>query len=271
MESLPSELHTNAAITTAIAEKGASSRPTALATTTRIIPEDRNLGDIAKSYWSNQAGYPPMQQSSEKNSLDIGATSKDQPHHESSLPFDMDVPVAYSIPSSDVVQQSLRWGPTAASGEMILNVPTATTASDADPAIVSTRVTVDTTRLPCPRLCGATFGPNGGLAVFGNGQVKRMWAWYSSSAVASSSSSQHQPLRKSSSTVSGGDKQGLRTMHDLQNMKKAAKDAQWGEQSDGEASSITSHHLGLGFFDDGESDDDSASLPLAAPWYQDLP
>jgi hypothetical protein len=38
---------------------------------------------------------------------------------------------------------------------------------------------IETERVPCPRLCGATFGSgNGGLAIFHNGDVKKMWSWY---------------------------------------------------------------------------------------------
>ena len=38
---------------------------------------------------------------------------------------------------------------------------------------------IETERVPCPRLCGASFSPgNGGLAIFHNGDVKKMWHWY---------------------------------------------------------------------------------------------
>jgi hypothetical protein len=38
---------------------------------------------------------------------------------------------------------------------------------------------IETDRVPCPRLCGATFGSgNGGLVIFKNGEVKKMWDWY---------------------------------------------------------------------------------------------
>ena len=36
-------------------------------------------------------------------------------------------------------------------------------------------------RVPSPRLCGAIFGHQGGLITFHNGEVKKMWKWYSES------------------------------------------------------------------------------------------
>ena len=44
---------------------------------------------------------------------------------------------------------------------------------------ISIMENIETERVPCPRLCGATFcSGSGGLAVFHNGGVKKMWDWY---------------------------------------------------------------------------------------------
>ena len=207
---------------------------------TRIVPADpKDLGDIARSWGTT----PALEDET------LHATT-DREHN--TLPFDMDVPVAYSIPSGNVVVQQRVGG--VGTGESVPVISAASNIStdmSADP--ITSPIHVDTRRIPCPRLCGATFGP-GGLAVFGNGQVQRMWAWYSST------SSQNQEDRDFANrrAMAPGEKRVLKSMHDLQNMMKAAKDAQWGEQSEGEASSVTSQQLGLGFFEDGDSDDDSS-------------
>lgn len=229
------------------------------AISTKIIPDDRDLGDVARAWsGSNREVSDEQHRADDSNSV---------------LPFDMDVPVAYSIPSSDV-QQALRRNTGAAGTVVGESVPTAATAVSQDSGeIVSptVRVQVDTRRIPCPRLCGASFGP-GGLAIFANGQVQRMWAWYTSSAAASLAHHQGRPDEDFSGrrALAPGEKRGLRTMNDLQNMMKAAKNAQWGEHSEDDASSVASQQLGLGFFEDGDSDDDESTDSVDADDSEDL-
>ena len=253
MESLPLSENNTDSYNTNRLSKDNSNSATGLATpglpfgvSTKIIPDDRDLGDVARVWGANQK---PEQ--TEETGADDST---------SALPFDMDVPVAYSIPSSDV-QHTLRRnaGGSGAVGESVAVTTTAKSQDSTDAASPTVRVNVDTRRIPCPRLCGASFGP-GGLAVFANGQVQRMWSWYTSSASSSLNHHQTRPDEDFSGrrAIAPGEKRGLRTMNDLKNMMKAAKDAQWGEQSEGEASSVTSQQLGLGFFEDGESDDDSS-------------
>ena len=96
-------------------------------------------------------------------------------------------------------------------------------------------------KVPCPRLCGASFGING-LVCFRNGQVQKMWAWFQStdpkrrnnnnnpSNIRSGNSNlqqenhhqQQQPGVVAARTYP-------RTKKDLNDMNKAAKEAQWGE------------------------------------------
>jgi hypothetical protein len=59
------------------------------------------------------------------------------------------------------------------------------TVEEGDPVSVDVRGStsimenIETERVPCPRLCGATFGSgNGGLVIFHNGEVRKMWNWY---------------------------------------------------------------------------------------------
>ena len=95
------------------------------------------------------------------------------------MPFDMDVPVpvAYNsvVPNN---LNSIQLGMT----EM---TPLSAIMNTADDGVenklnsASIIENIDTGRVPCPRLCGAVFGPgNGRLAVFRNGEVKTMWNWY---------------------------------------------------------------------------------------------
>jgi hypothetical protein len=234
MESLP------AASTTKEESSSAHSKSMApLRTKTRIIPDDRDVGDVAHNWGSKQETLH----------------ERTRGPSDDSMPFDMDVPVAYSIPSSDVQTLQLRRTDIVSPSGSSVGVNTDSQDSvEEKPA----RLRIDTREIPCPRLCGAIFSA-GGLTVFSNGEVKRMWTWYSST---NRMDGEHAAGRRSVAATSIPEERrgGLKTLHDLQNMIKAAKDAQWGENSDGEASSVTSQQLGLGFFEDdsdGESSDAS--------------
>lgn len=212
----------------------------------RIISEDRDLGDVAKA-WTPRENQQNHSTTATTGVHGAGLTSDVDPlmGTHSGLPFDMDVPVAYGIPSSDA---ALRLSEPTVPG--VIPAGDERTAAIADQ---SGLVMADARRIPCPRLCGASFGPGGALTLFGNGEVQRMWTWY-----CSSSSQRPDCDFMGRRAVAPGGKRGLRTMHDLQNMVKAAKDAQWGEQnSEEDASSVTSQQLGLGFFDDGGSEESS--------------
>lgn len=223
MEALP------AASTTKEESSSAHSKLMApLRTKTRIIPDDRDVGDVARSWGVKQ------------ETLHERARPSDD-----SMPFDMDVPVAYSIPSSDVqTLQKRRADIVSPTGSSVGIKTDSQDSIEEKPA----RLRIDTREIPCPRLCGAIFGA-GGLTVFSNGEVKRMWTWYSST---NRMDGEHATGRRSVTATSIPE-----NLKSLQNMMKAAKDAQWGENTDGEASSVTSQQLGLGFFED-ESDEESS-------------
>lgn len=99
--------------------------------------------------------------------------------------FDMDVPVAYGSVtagntsnlqigitdiSTGAVVSTNSMGGVVEEGETVTADPLQKT---------SIMESIETERVPCPRLCGAVFGKgNGGLIIFHNGEVKKMWNWY---------------------------------------------------------------------------------------------
>ena len=139
-------------------------------------------------------------------------------------------------------------------------------------------------RVPCPRLCGATFGIGGGLTTFHNGNVKNMWNWYTSDYKAQSPS-RIQQHKKIESAIVGGklafqnleeeqinpsdgvdsvdiDSAFPRTVWDLMKMNEAAKVAQWGNERDDDDDAANSGQSSGGDSDDdddGDSDDSSES------------
>ena len=139
---------------------------------------------------------------------------------------------------------------------------------------------IETDRIPCPRLCGASFGPGvGGLAVFHNGDVKKVWSWWERNHPTRLSTvpgligepAPNEPSRPT--PVSGGfSSQGgntddarqyssrdcPRTLKDLNDMTSASKAAQWGDQDDSDVSSTGFPVLGYNFFEE-ESDASSDS------------
>lgn len=148
---------------------------------------------------------------------------------------------------------------------------------------ISLMKTIDTNRIPCPRLCGASFGPGvGGFAVIHNGHVRKVWKWWDTNhptrfstvpgligeaapsnmrltptmeALSASNSMEMEPRR-----VLPG-RECPRTLKDLTDMIAAARAAQWGEQAASEASSIaggTQAHADNFFEDDSDASSDSA-------------
>ncbi len=114
--------------------------------------------------------------------------------------------------------------------------------------------------VPCPRLCGAAFGLGGGLVCFQNGEVKKMWNWFSTSHSSQSSNVRASSVKRMLSTDSldglqhfqkekdgetsfdsiladesdssrKKDQFGFpRSLWDLTQMNKEAKFAQWGKE-----------------------------------------
>ncbi len=138
-------------------------------------------------------------------------------------------------------------------------------------------------RVPCPRLCGAAFGVGGGLISFHNGEVKKMWHWFSSSGSPKSKTNLTHEIKKihsvdsldaiqyfqknenrdTPSSVSEVESKkehiGLfpRTLLGLMNMNEAAKFAQWGDENDDNDDDLGGSSLSI---DEADSSDDDLSL-----------
>ena len=108
--------------------------------------------------------------------------------------FDMDVPVAYgSVAAGNLaslhhpigVDKMTSGTVVTSTGARVVTSTGGRLGEEGEKIEVTVRDTtammenIETERVPCPRLCGATFGPgSSGLIVFHNGDVKKMWYWY---------------------------------------------------------------------------------------------
>jgi hypothetical protein len=110
--------------------------------------------------------------------------------------------------------------------------------------------------------------------VFNNGGVKRMWNWWSKSdptrtplaGLIGDPSLKDTFVQQTSSHFDVRNEKGVwnslnspRTLKDLSSMTQAAKEAQWGNQVESEASSTEFPVLGNDFFDFDGDDDSNAS------------
>ena len=180
-----------------------------------------SMDDSRHAYAHNNDAQnaPPSPDKTTNKSMD-GEQSKNASTHRgegSTMPFDMDVGFA------PVIIEQAGLGPSAV-------VSDEAESTGVELSIQQSRVTkhVATDRVPCPRLCGATFSPGiGGLVSFDNGEIRTMWAWYKNNESRRKSSG----LRSSSDTVKENSNYP-RLKKDLDDMTKAAKDAQWGENSE---------------------------------------
>ena len=79
-------------------------------------------------------------------------------------------------------------------------------------------------RIPCPRLCGASFSPGGtSLVVFSNGGVCKIWEWFNKEA---------NNVSRRSNFVSDTKRGAPKTYLDLIEMNETSKIAQWGDEED---------------------------------------
>jgi hypothetical protein len=210
--------------------------------------------------------------------LDAPDVSASQVAFDGGMPFDMEIPVAYSIASGGITGVQLG-GVNELTSK---NVPpiganhsedTDQTGADAR-AAAALMENIDADRIPCPRLCGATFGPGvGGLVTFHNGEVGKMWQWYQHTdanrlsavpgligepSLLAAGNSENQDGAADQMTTS---RQCPRSLQDLIDMTTAAKEAQWGEQEKYSEGGSTAGVLAMGinFFEDDS--DSSSDLP----------
>jgi hypothetical protein len=185
------------------------------------------------------------------------------------MPFDMDSPVAFSVAgisgavggTNDALAVEV-----AAADESERAVEVAREA-----ALRMSQIEKD--RIPCPRLCGATFSPGaGGLTIFNNGEVRKMWRWWDKNAQTRLASSAPTLTRDTTAKIPRTDgvdpgppqfaiavtRDCPRTLQDLVDMVTAAKEAQWGDQDESDMSSADDFRLLTSkFFDDDDGSDGS--------------
>jgi hypothetical protein len=208
-------------------------------------------------------------------------TSSSQVAMDGGMPFELDVPVAYTMTSGGIAGVQLGGVNEVTSNNVVpigtsLSEGTDQTGADARAAAVLME-NIDADRIPCPRLCGATFGPGvGGLVTFHNGDVGKMWQWYqrtdsnrlstipgligepSVPAVGISDNTSHSGAQDGQMAIS---RQCPRSLQDLIDMTSASKEAQWGDRDNGSdgGSSSGVRAVGINFFEDDS--DSSSDLP----------
>lgn len=211
-------------------------------------------------------------------------TSSSQVAMDGGMPFELDVPVAYTITSGGIAGVQLSGVNESISNNATpigtsLSEGTDQTGADARAAAVLME-NIDADRIPCPRLCGATFGPGvGGLVTFHNGAVGKMWQWYqrndsnrlstvpgligepSVPAVGIAENTRHHGAQEGAPDQMAMSRQCPRSLQDLIDMTSAAKEAQWGDRDNGSegGSSADVRALGINFFEDDS--DSSSDLP----------
>mmetsp|Transcript_2095 Transcript_2095/g.3201 ORF Transcript_2095/g.3201 Transcript_2095/m.3201 type:complete len:728 (+) Transcript_2095:1-2184(+) len=159
-----------------------------------------------------------------------------------SLPFDMDVGYGpMSSPEPITVRGS--------SGNTTTSIVDHDVEENAELSFKNVRMLnkrISTDRVPCPVVCGATFNNGvGGLLCFNNGKVSKMWEWYKKTDFRKRS------LQSNNSSVGSGSSMYPKFKKDLDDMTKAAKDAQWGEENQGQEEGNNESDGSLdGIFDD---------------------
>lgn len=120
---------------------------------------------------------------------------------------------------------------------------------------------IDSRRVPCPRLCGASFGHGtAGLVCFHNGEVKKTWSWYQSTEAKRPTG----PSSSSETQIPEGLTRCPRTVSDLLNMTKAAKDAQWGQEPSGHQRENSDSSLDERYSDSSDDSVDSEIIVAEA-------
>ena len=196
------------------------------------------------------------------------------------LPFDMDSPVFAKAPArlgvSTVtgINEYLPSSANVGSGVQVVDDVDQRGAERAE--AVALMNSIETDRIPCPPLSGASFGV-GGLVLFHNGDVKKVWSWWKKNhparlsivpglvgeAPPKGSSGSIHGSEYSTSQLEGPDsvdkpaqRRYPRTLRDLLDMTESAREAQWGDQDDSDVSSGGFQALGGNFF---EEDSDASS------------
>ncbi|KAL3908755.1 MAG: hypothetical protein SGILL_008364, partial [Bacillariaceae sp.] len=192
------------------------------------------------------------------------------------MPFDMDVPVqpAYGTVNTGNVGGLQIGGMSDVAPNPMLNTSVDDSRDHSGRHATAMMENIETDRIPCPRLCGASFGVgNGAMVVFHNGEVKKMWNWYQKTDMIRLSNvpggqidtaSASDPKMLVSETSQQDDQAqtpqslGPRSLKELTDMMATAKEAQWGEGNDAATTPDDAISVLENFFED-ESLDSSNS------------
>jgi hypothetical protein len=260
---------------------------------TRVFPDNSegdSLFDVA-SVFRSSAGVeasgalvgPDLEARFEKRSISAPKTQgNDESYREVSrrtdtggfMPFDMDVPVqpAYGTVNTGNVG-GLHIGMSDIAPNPMINVSVDDTRDFKGRDATAMMENIETDRIPCPRLCGATFGiGNGALVIFHNGEVKKMWNWFQKMDMIRLSSvpggpvdaaTASDPKMLNSKTAEADEKTqilpsfGPRSLKELTDMMTTAKEAQWGEVADVSATPDDAMSVLEKFFEDESLDSNS--------------
>jgi hypothetical protein len=233
----------------------------------KVYPEDREGTSLfdAAGFWgtdtlNNRSDDPFSEQPSSPLKKLVGGgdplmSHSRRPTEGGVMPFDLEVPIAYgSVTAGNITGLQIgvnditsgKVGATTGMGAVEEGDNVAGDVRDTNAMMEN----IETERVPCPRLCGATFGSgNGGLAIFHNGEVKKMWGWYQRAdtvrisgapgvkgdaafsdaesievSVGSSGRTSHPPSRKAGKQKLAIASSGPRTLKELMSMTTSAKE-----------------------------------------------
>ncbi len=238
-----------------------------------VSPNRRHFSDSSRVFPPEGEGIPGDAARLWQRSLFEGSSDRDFRAEASEKDLAANPAIDYNV--FDVEASSLL--PASAITVGAVNDSTASAAEEEEKAeairfeTVELMKNIDTDRIPCPRLCGVTFGPGvGGLSVFHNGDIRKVWSWWENknSAKRSAFSGTVGHATVNSNSINDRDQENPpttvrmgpafpRSLKDLHEMTAAARDAQWGGTEDG-ASSAIAHLEGDSFFEhDSASSSDS--------------
>ncbi|CAJ1950686.1 unnamed protein product [Cylindrotheca closterium] len=259
----------------------------------RVYQEDRNEGSSlvdAAGFWNTTAtgavdAHKALTEELGRLSMNAGQSpdamiqsadpDSDDPIANQQQIGDMEVPVAYGSVSANkgMAMTDIASGTVVSTGGLRV-------VSESENATVDVREAtpilenIESGRVPCPPLCGASFGfGHGGLVMFHNGEINKMWNWYQRTDTMRLHS---MPNGKGDIGPSGNELlpprvgvdsdtkltavYGPRTLKELVKMTETAKEAQWGARAGSDSSESGNDNLTTdeNFFEDESSDSDSS-------------
>lgn len=231
----------------------------------RVTGDSEQVGNMDVNDTPNQGSDEQLGKSVSTQQTDLqyfasgnlGSNDVPRPDDGASTQFVMDVP---GVSGMDVVE--------------VASPPIVLLANEGDAIEIGLQrqnvsaTRIDKDKVPCPRLCGASFSPGiGGIVCFNNGEVRKMWSWFEQSDLrrgripmgedrpasldqsSTSGSNRRDDMYEGDSSVFNSESNELtavrrrkdcpRTLQDLEDMTDHARFSQWrsDESSGGESSS----------------------------------